>query len=108
LSNAIKFTNEGKILLKISENEKEWKFEVIDTGKGIAEENLDAVFKGFRKEKSPFIKSSVGKGLGLALTKRLVQLHQGEIGVKSELGKGSTFYFTIPKDLRSTEMMNSS
>lgn len=106
LSNAIKFTNEGKILLKISENEREWKFEVIDTGKGIAEGNLDAVFKGFRKEKSPFIKSSVGRGLGLALTKRLVQLHQGEIGVKSELGEGSTFYFTIPKDLRSTEIMS--
>jgi signal transduction histidine kinase len=99
LSNAIKFTDKGEILLKISENEENWKFEVIDTGIGISENNIESVFKGFRKDDSPFVKSSLGKGLGLALTKRLVQLHQGRIGVKSKLGEGSNFFFTIPKKL---------
>jgi len=100
LSNAIKFTKEGRILLKISESETNWRFEVIDTGQGIADKDIDSVFQGFRKGDSPFIKSSVGKGLGLALTKRLIQLHQGEIGVKSELGEGSNFFFKIPKNLK--------
>lgn len=103
LSNAIKFTNKGEILLNISENENEWVFNVIDTGIGIAEKDYYLIFQGFTRINSPFVQSTPGSGLGLLLTKRLVELHGGEIWFKSELGKGSTFSCTIPKKYNQNE-----
>jgi PAS domain S-box-containing protein len=97
LNNAIKYTLEGRIELKIMESEKEWVFEVSDTGIGIEEDNYDLVFKEFKRGNSPFVNSKKGTGLGLPLTKRLVNLHGGKIWFKSERGKGTTFFFTIPK-----------
>ncbi len=100
LSNAIKFTNKGEIILKFSENENQWVFKVKDPGIGIAENDYDIIFQGFKRVNSPFVQSTPGTGLGLLLTKRLVELHGGEIWFESELGKGTTFFFTIPKNIK--------
>ncbi len=98
LSNAIKFTPEGgKITLKIIEGENEYLFEVCDTGIGIPKDKLKIIFEPFEQVENPFQKSTKGSGLGLAICKKIVELHGGKIWVVSEEGKGSCFYFTIPK-----------
>ncbi len=97
LSNAIKFTIKGGITLIFQQNSNEWVFKVKDTGIGIAESDHDIIFKEFKRVNNPYVNSIQGTGLGLSLTKRLVVLHGGTITFESELGKGSTFTFTIPK-----------
>jgi signal transduction histidine kinase len=99
LSNAIKFTESGKITLTIQEKFNRWIFKVRDTGIGIALEDFDKVFKEFKRVDSSYVRSTKGTGLGLSLTKRLVELHNGEITFNSVLGVGSTFRFYIPKNL---------
>lgn len=100
LNNAIKFTREGKITVKISANNAQecyLHFDVIDTGIGIASQDLESLFQKFSQihDKNEFIETR-GAGLGLAITKALVQLMGGECGVTSELGKGSCFWFSVP------------
>ncbi len=97
LSNAIKFTPEGSITLKGIEKKEVWEFRVSDTGIGIAEKNFKKIFKEFSRVENEKTRNIAGAGLGLALTKRLIQLHGGEIWFESELNRGTTFYFTIPK-----------
>ena len=97
LSNAIKFTFKGIISMKCIERSDHWEFQVIDMGVGIAKQDFNVVFREFGRVENSRIKKVPGTGLGLALTKRLVQLHGGEIWFESELGRGSTFFFTIPK-----------
>jgi len=104
LSNAIKFTIEGGITLKIEETEKEWIFHVKDTGIGIKEEDFDIVFKEFKRVENPYTNSIPGTGLGLPLTKRLVNLHGGDISFTSKPGVGTTFTFTIPKILEKSSL----
>jgi len=103
LSNAIKFTIEGNITLIVQENRSNWTFSVKDTGIGIADEDRDIIFEVFRRVNSPYVNSVPGTGLGLFITSRLVDLHEGEKNFESELGKGSTFSFTIPKSLRNQD-----
>ena len=99
-SNAIKFTKEGKIKLFV---EKTWKkeekiklkFTMKDTGIGIDKENQQKLFNEFTQVDGSTTREYGGTGLGLAISKRLAELMNGEVGVKSELGKGSTFWFTI-------------
>jgi signal transduction histidine kinase len=93
IGNAIKFTEEGGITLKITEKKNFWLFDVIDTGVGIKEENLSKIFKEFFRGND----RKTGTGLGLPLSKRLINLHGGNIAVKSKLEEGSRFSFTIPK-----------
>ena len=69
---------------------------VADTGIGIKPEDLGKLFKEFTQLESPYTKGYEGTGLGLALTKKLVELHGGAIRVESEYGKGSTFTFALP------------
>ncbi|MHA1518899.1 MAG: ATP-binding protein [Promethearchaeota archaeon] len=97
LSNAVKYTKEGSVKLEISENENYWKFDVIDTGIGIVKGDYGIIFDEFKRVKSDYTNSIEGTGLGLPLTKKLIELHGGNISFTSELGKGSTFTFTIPK-----------
>lgn len=97
LDNAIKYTPKGQIDLIIQEDSDHWLFKVKDTGVGIDPKDYDSIFQDFEKSETPLISSSPGAGLGLSMAKRLVNLHGGDIWVESELGKGSTFYFTIPK-----------
>ena len=102
LSNAMKFTPAGgTVRLRISEvletgREIRLKFEVTDTGCGIAEENLDKVFESFEQESSEVTKKYGGTGLGLAIVKRFTELMGGRIWVDSQVGSGSTFAVELP------------
>ncbi len=97
LGNAVKFTDHGTIELKISNVENnELKFDVIDTGIGISEEDQKIVFEEFRQIDGTITRKYGGTGLGLAICKKIANLMNGSISVKSEKGKGSTFTFTIP------------
>ena len=100
LSNAVKFTESGKILFQIKSNSKENQnhqihFEVIDTGVGISPESHKILFLPFSQVDGSYSRKYGGAGLGLAISKRLVESMGGTIGVESELGKGSNFYFSI-------------
>jgi PAS domain S-box-containing protein len=100
LSNAIKFTDTGGVACVETRVEKETAvIRVSDTGIGIAPEDLVTLFEEFRQVDSSLTRKHEGTGLGLALTKRLVELHGGEISVESELGKGTTFTVTLLRDL---------
>ncbi|RPH26838.1 MAG: response regulator [Bacteroidales bacterium] len=96
LNNAIKFTIDGKIEYGYKIKENFIAFYVKDTGVGIAQEHHDLIFQRFRQEKATLTCPNDGNGLGLAISKALVEKLGGTIGVNSELGVGSTFTFTIP------------
>ncbi|MFA5839033.1 MAG: PAS domain S-box protein [Candidatus Margulisiibacteriota bacterium] len=99
LSNALKFTSEqGKIAVEIVEKDTFVEISIRDTGKGIAKENLPRLFSKFEQFGRSIGPGAKGTGLGLAISKGLVELFGGKIWVESELGKGSTFTFTIPKE----------
>ncbi|MCG9969046.1 PAS domain S-box protein [Pelotomaculum terephthalicicum JT] len=108
IGNAIKFTDEGEVLLKVAladnqppistgsdGRECRLLFTVSDTGIGISPEKLDVIFEWFTQADSSTTRKYGGTGLGLTIAKRLVELMGGRIWVESEVGKGSTFYFTI-------------
>lgn len=101
INNAIKFTNHGDIFIEVNEvtrmgDEVTLKFTVRDTGIGISQENLNKLFKSFSQLDSSYTRKYGGSGLGLIISRQLVEMMGGEIGVNSEEGKGSTFYFNIP------------
>lgn len=97
LGNAIKFTHQGSIELKISTDlNKMLQFDVKDTGIGISEENQKIIFEEFRQIDGSTTRRYGGTGLGLAITKKIIELLKGQIWLKSELGKGSAFSFTFP------------
>ena len=96
LTNAVKFTPEGgKVTMGARRANGAYVFSVSDTGVGIAAEDQEAIFEEF-KQVGSYDKKAEGTGLGLALTRRLVQLHGGTIAVVSAPGEGSTFTFTLP------------
>ena len=100
LSNAVKFTPEGgKVGVAARPGAAAVEFSVTDTGVGIAAEDLAVVFEEFKQVGRDYTRKAEGTGLGLALTKRFVELHGGTIRLASEPGKGSTFTFTIPLGL---------
>ena len=97
LSNAVKFTPEGgKITMSAALNGTAVEVSVADTGIGIAAEDQKAIFEEFRQVGDDYARKREGTGLGLALARRLVELHGGTLSVASEVGKGSTFTFSIP------------
>jgi signal transduction histidine kinase len=96
LSNAVKFTPEGgRIDVRALHANGTVEVSVTDTGVGIAPEDQEAVFEEFRQVGAAERKAE-GTGLGLALSRKFVELHGGRIWVQSELGRGSTFTFTLP------------
>lgn len=100
MSNAVKFTNKGtiKVLVELASETAESakiKYTIEDTGIGIAENKIDNIFENFQQASSGTSRIYGGTGLGLAIVKQLVESQNGEITVKSELGKGSTFSFTL-------------
>jgi signal transduction histidine kinase len=96
LSNAVKFTPEGgRIDVRAALANGTAEISVTDTGVGIAPEDHDAVFEEFRQVGAAD-KKAEGTGLGLALCRKFVELHGGRVWVKSQLGEGSTFTFTLP------------
>jgi signal transduction histidine kinase len=98
LSNAVKFTPEGgRVEVRAAPADGGVEIAVSDTGIGIAPEDQEAVFEEFRQVGTDYARKREGTGLGLALTKRIIELHGGRIWVKSEVGKGSTFTFSLPE-----------
>jgi signal transduction histidine kinase len=97
LSNAIKFTPEGgRVDVHAGLVDGVAEISVSDTGVGIAPEDHEAVFEEFRQVGTDYAKKHEGTGLGLTLSRRFVELHGGKIWVKSQLGQGATFTFTLP------------
>ncbi|MAW93953.1 MULTISPECIES: ATP-binding protein [unclassified Leeuwenhoekiella] len=100
VGNAIKFTHKGSILIEVKlesqNNEELWlNFRVADTGIGIPEEKIQTIFDSFYQVESPENAKINGTGLGLAITKELISLKKGKLNAKSQVGKGSEFYFSI-------------
>ncbi len=97
LSNAVKFTPEGgRVSVSAVRANGAVEIAVSDTGIGIAPEHQEAIFEAFRQVGSHYAQKREGTGLGLTLTRKFVELHGGRIWVASEVGKGSTFTFTLP------------
>jgi signal transduction histidine kinase/CheY-like chemotaxis protein len=96
LVNAVRFTEKGWIRLRIDLTASFVRVTVEDTGKGIAAENLENVFEEYYTSQQPGQAWHGGGGLGLPISKKLIELHQGKIGVSSTPGKGTTFWFEIP------------
>ena len=97
LSNAVKFTPEGgRVAVRAAPANGAVEVSVTDTGIGIAPEDQEVIFQEFRQVGTDYARKREGTGLGLALARRFVNLHGGRIWVKSRLGEGSTFTFTLP------------
>ena len=98
LSNAIKFTEEiGKITVKAFKDGENIKVEVYDDGIGISQNDKEKIFKNFRQLDSALTKKQEGTGLGLKLTRKLIELHNGKIDFESKKDKGSKFWFILPE-----------
>lgn len=97
IGNAVKFTEKGAIRISLTESDKWIDGTVMDSGPGIAREDIPRVFGKFQQLNIKRGAEEKGSGLGLAITKGIIQLHGGKIWVESELGQGSTFHFAIPK-----------
>jgi|GEM_PF-1094034 len=108
-NNAIKFTTEGEViirsrLLENSDHDILVRFEVQDTGIGLTEEQKANLFQSFQQADTSTTRKYGGTGLGLAISKRLAEMMGGEVGVESEFGKGSTFWFTARIKKRLSEI----
>ncbi|WP_295229555.1 ATP-binding protein [uncultured Chryseobacterium sp.] len=98
IENAIKYAPSGTpIQVRISSDHNEVKFEIIDQGPGIAEQDALKIFDRFYRVQNAGTKQIAGFGIGLYVCKEIIELHQGNIGVESTLGEGSRFWFTLPK-----------
>jgi signal transduction histidine kinase len=94
--NALKFTREGRVEIRAELEGENLLFAVADTGIGIPADQIDGIFEEFRQADATVSRDFGGTGLGLSITRKLVELHGGQIWVESQPGKGSTFFFSIP------------
>lgn len=98
LSNAIKFCSDtdGKITIKIIEKKEVVEVRIHNNGKGIKEEDFQAIFDKFYQSRNQNVKKPIGSGLGLAICKQIIEHHKGNIWAKNTEGNGATFIFTLP------------
>ncbi len=97
ISNAVKFSPENTtIKVHAIHKEKTWRIEVIDQGPGINEKDRLRLFKDFARLSAQPTAGEKSTGLGLAICKRIIEAHGGQIGVESKSGRGATFWFTLP------------
>jgi len=104
LSNAVKFTEQGSITLAITQpDDKTIQVAVTDSGVGVSPENQQRIFEEFQQIQNEAMPQQQGTGLGLPISKRLVEMHGGQMWMESVVGQGSTFYFTLPINAGSPE-----
>lgn len=113
INNALKFTKKGFVkvnvsLVSIQKNQTKIHFEVEDSGIGIAENKLESIFETYTQAETDTARKYGGTGLGLSITKKLIELYNGKIKVKSTLGKGTVFYFDLEFDNFEEKTMQSS
>ncbi len=96
LSNAGRFTEQGGVKVRVRREDDEVIVSVADTGPGIAPEKLKRVFEPFEQLDNPLRRRHDGSGLGLSISKRFVEMHEGKMWLESEVGKGTTVYFSLP------------
>ena len=101
VGNAIKFTQEGRIRVSLEQTSSETIFSVSDTGIGLPGDQQEAVFERFHQA-TPGMADTAGMGLGLTISRRFVEMHGGRIWLESEVGKGSTFSFSLPDNSSGT------
>lgn len=105
ISNAIHHSNEhGKVQIKLQVHDRHVSVKVIDNGEGIAQEHLKKIFERFYRVDKSRSRHTGGTGLGLSIVKQLLEKHGARISVESELGKGSTFSFRLPRQINSYEV----
>ncbi|MEI7750536.1 MAG: PAS domain-containing protein [Candidatus Omnitrophota bacterium] len=97
LNNAFKFTEKGGITVEVRDLGEEVRCAVIDTGQGVSKEDLSDLFNKFEQFGKPSVSEEKGSGLGLVISQSIIEGHGGRMGFESELGKGSTVFFTLPK-----------
>ena len=96
VGNAIKFTDAGEVVIKATATDGSFHLSVRDTGPGISAADQAKLFQEFQQADNAITRKKGGTGLGLAISKRIVEMHGGKIWVESQVGKGSTFSFTVP------------
>jgi signal transduction histidine kinase len=96
VGNAIKFTDQGEVLIKAASENGCFELSVRDTGPGISQNDQKKLFQEFQQADNSTTKAKGGTGLGLAISRRIIEMHGGRIWVESELGRGSTFSLTLP------------
>jgi signal transduction histidine kinase/HAMP domain-containing protein len=96
VGNAIKFTEKGEVGVEVTASDGMFLVSVSDTGPGLSEADQEKIFEEFHQADSSTTREKGGTGLGLSIAKRIIEMHGGRIWVESSLGKGSTFWFTLP------------
>ena len=108
LSNACRFTETGGVTIDARLDEKQVIVTVTDTGPGIAESDLPKVFEPFRQLDGSLRRRQGGSGLGLNISRRFIELHGGQMGVRSQVGEGSSFWFSLPLTVQSADVSSAS
>jgi len=96
VNNAVKFTVKGSVIISCSRKDNIVNIDVADTGIGIKEQDIETLFTPFLQLENNLIRNYEGSGLGLSISKKLIEMLHGSISVKSDHGKGSTFSITLP------------
>ncbi|MGN6716030.1 MAG: ATP-binding protein [Candidatus Binatia bacterium] len=104
VGNALKFSKHGRVALAVEQQGKNLLYRVSDTGIGIPKDELENIFGEFQQVDTAITREFSGTGLGLNITKKFVEMHGGRIWVESELGVGSTFFFTVPLRVEMSEV----
>jgi signal transduction histidine kinase len=107
VGNAVKYTEQGGVSVRVTEDPNDVSIWVIDSGPGIAPEEHEAIFKEYWQSSAARTRRA-GTGLGLAITRRLVEMHRGRVELKSALGRGSTFRIVIPIEAPPESLRSSS